>query len=364
MAEEDFSGSHLPEAGRAVGVPLCTAHATAYHTLRGHQKCVTSSCTRLGTVGPRGEYYCPAHMASAATPLPPAPKVSFGKEGDKGRRGSTGLSSFPDAVVLALYENADPTGKLYQAKVVGDLTSRYGGDLIHNALKVKDAPGGEYSVLNEGFGPRLQDSDPDIVVGTPSMIQPKPYGSESAQVVRGRVLDTKPALRRISGQSTTGVDLTSLTDSAPGVGEENTPRKKAYSFGRSPSGVGKPQASGLQYSQVMPPPVTFAPDGMHPMGTDVRSSITVSQTLGHFPIPPLSLLWRRARIRYCLLWFTIWTGWRTRTLDYFSRPNVVIRIDSYRCKSFTRKAYARNFDFSDFRILSATGGNFGFPQKL
>ena len=121
LATEDAALSQLPEGDRVDGIPMCLAHQTAYHTLRGRAICRLKDCYHLGTLVADGGYYSPAHLPDDVTHKAPVSRVSFE---DKDRpQTDKGLAFFPDVVINALIRNVGPAGEMDDRELVEELTN-------------------------------------------------------------------------------------------------------------------------------------------------------------------------------------------------------------------------------------------------
>ena len=74
--------------------------------------CYRRGCAVAGSGGPDGLAYCPQHIATAATPPPPVPRVKSPPEyGDntQGRpKDGHGVASIPDVALMELLGNLKP----------------------------------------------------------------------------------------------------------------------------------------------------------------------------------------------------------------------------------------------------------------
>ena len=136
LIREDHEVSRLPSPDLDLGLPLCKTHRDIYQAIRSNQVCNVMQCMRLGVSGPEGKHYCKDHMISAVLPQPVGPKVKF--EGDKVPKSpAVGLENIPDEVLLSLVNKMLGTG-VSESGVVEQLTTDYGGSLLHNALRIKE----------------------------------------------------------------------------------------------------------------------------------------------------------------------------------------------------------------------------------
>ena len=170
--------------------------------------CVVKDCYQMGALGPAGAFYCGNHISSAIARCPPKPRAKFEDTGAAQNGKGEGMSSFPDAVIVALIDNVDPVGPMDVADVVEELTDRYGFGMLDNAMCVRRANLSRKEDKLAGIDPR-QLSDDDQVPAAP----------RSASDMQGK-------LRPIIAQGRVSPQVSSVPTRPQAIPQ------KAYSFGQ------------------------------------------------------------------------------------------------------------------------------------
>ena len=127
-------------------------------------------------------------MAASTTPPAPPVNVSFAVISDKPTV-KEGLTIVPDSAISALVSSLDPGETMESAELVAELTRQYGGNLLGNAIKVRELTGLYIKDLKAGLGPRLAAEDP---VPAENMQDKPQVGPRSPLIVKGRVLHFVP----------------------------------------------------------------------------------------------------------------------------------------------------------------------------
>ena len=141
LATEDFTSPHLPQTYHESGVPLRKMHSEVYRALRCTGVWCFKLCRDSGSTGPDSKYYCSKHFHHSIAPMAYPPKVKFEESDvvpDVGEVRRSGIPGMADEVVLALVDGLVKPG-VNPSDIAGRLTTTYGGNLIKNALEIREA---------------------------------------------------------------------------------------------------------------------------------------------------------------------------------------------------------------------------------
>lgn len=129
----------FPNAVQGSGIPV--SHTCQYVSLVARRFHVIQERFHLIKLGrARRPPILPHSYRVREHPNYPAPRVSFSTDGKVESEDvfRPGVCSAPDAVLLTLIEQLRATGVLSASAVMGELTNRFGGDLLENACHVYD----------------------------------------------------------------------------------------------------------------------------------------------------------------------------------------------------------------------------------
>ena len=321
LMSEDFAASHSPQVYEDHGLPLCKMQADIYQSHRGCMMCVAKGCRSVGSTGPGNKYYCSKRFSSSITPKAEFPKVKFAAVAslpETEQDSPSGIKDMSDELILSLVGKMGKRG-VADGQHSQNLTGRYGGSLIENALrshalleeasfKATHAKLGNIDLVTKQDAPRPApaphhtgdrsverqkaynfDSDPSVIQAVPAVVKVPPVVGNGAPPNRPASVPLAPTM--VKGR------VISSHGQNPGV--------PLIGRGLVPPGLpGFPAVDPLFTAG-------HRPDSASPVLGGVAVNLSGAPLPLSSPIPGWQVpAWVRASC--CVLWYTTWTGWPTR----------------------------------------------------